>query len=186
MRFRLGDQVAVIDEPVKGRITAIQDGMVTVETTDGFSVKFSSTELVVIKEDLGKLSRYSDLSNESLWYKDHKTVRPKKPLFKSERNKQTNGPMEVDLHIEKLVKSTKRMDTYDILNTQISTARRMLEMALSKRIPAVVFIHGVGAGVLKTELTFLFKNYPVRWEAASFRKYGLGATLVTIVQNPRN
>ena len=54
------------------------------------------------------------------------------------------------------------------------------------RISKVVFIHGVGEGVLKSELHYLFSRYPVRFYDASFKKYGLGATEVYIYQNPKS
>ena len=72
-----------------------------------------------------------------------------------------------------------------ILQIQMDEAKRKLEFAIRNRIQKIVFIHGVGAGVLKTELEFLFNNFPVKWYAASFKKYGLGATEVYIFQNPK-
>ena len=63
--------------------------------------------------------------------------------------------MEVDLHIHQLVKSTKNMSNYDMLTLQLDTAKRRLEFAISKRIQRVIFIHGVGAGVLKLEMEYL-------------------------------
>jgi hypothetical protein len=50
----------------------------------------------------------------------------------------------------------------------------------------LVFIHGVGEGVLEKELKFLFGRYPVRYEPASYRKYGMGATAVYVIQNLKN
>ena len=92
--------------------------------------------------------------------------------------------MEVDLHIEKLVKQTKGLGHYDMLNIQLETAKRQLEFAMHKGIQKVVFIHGVGEGVLKEELLFLFKKYErVQFYEAEYRKYGLGATEVYITQS---
>lgn len=71
-----------------------------------------------------------------------------------------------------------------MLNIQLETAKRKLEFAIKKRISKIVFIHGVGEGVLKSELVRLFKNYPVKFYDASYKKYGLGATEVYIFQNP--
>jgi dsDNA-specific endonuclease/ATPase MutS2 len=71
-----------------------------------------------------------------------------------------------------------------MLNLQIDTAKRKLEYAIQKRISKVVFIHGVGEGVLKSELQFLLQKYPVKYYDASYQKYGLGATEVYIFQNP--
>ncbi|MCB0433939.1 MAG: Smr/MutS family protein, partial [Mangrovimonas sp.] len=66
---------------------------------------------------------------------------------------------------------------------QLETARRQLEFAIKKRIQKVVFIHGVGEGVLRTELEFLFGRYDnVSFYDANYQKYGLGATEVYIFQ----
>jgi len=65
---------------------------------------------------------------------------------------------------------------------QLDTARRQLEFAIRKRIQKVVFIHGVGEGVLKTELEYLFGRYNVKYYDADYQKYGLGATEVYIYQ----
>lgn len=47
----------------------------------------------------------------------------------------------------------------------------------------MVFIHGVGAGVLKEELQYLFKRYDgIRVYEGDYKKYGLGATEVYITQ----
>ena len=83
-----------------------------------------------------------------------------------------------------MVKSTNRLDNYDILTIQLETAKRKLEYAIQKRISKIIFIHGVGEGVLKSELEYLFKKYPVKYYDASYQKYGLGATEVYIFQNP--
>jgi len=92
--------------------------------------------------------------------------------------------MEVDLHIHHLTKSNKGMSNYDMLNIQIETAKRQLEFAMRKRIQKVVFIHGVGEGVLKEELKYLFGRYDnVKYYDADYQKYGLGATEVYIFQN---
>ena len=78
------------------------------------------------------------------------------------------------------------MDPFDILNLQLDTAKRQLDFAISKRIQRVVFIHGVGQGVLKTELGFLLKKYSgIRHYEADFQKYGWGATEVYLYQNAR-
>ena len=92
--------------------------------------------------------------------------------------------MEVDLHIEKLVPYLKGLSNHDILTKQIDTARGQLEFAIRKRIQKIVFIHGVGEGVLKAELEYLFSRYDnVKFYDADYQRYGLGATEVYIFQN---
>ena len=92
--------------------------------------------------------------------------------------------MEVDLHIWKLVDKTKGLTNFEMLNIQLETAKRQLEFAIRKRIQRIVFIHGVGEGVLKAELVTLFNRYEgLKWYDTDFRKYGVGATEVYIFQN---
>jgi dsDNA-specific endonuclease/ATPase MutS2 len=76
------------------------------------------------------------------------------------------------------------MSNFDILNIQLDTAKRQIEFAVRKRIPKIVFIHGVGEGVLKAELDYLLGRYDnLKFYDANFQKYGVGATEVYIFQN---
>jgi dsDNA-specific endonuclease/ATPase MutS2 len=94
--------------------------------------------------------------------------------------------MEVDLHIHQLVPKTKGMDNFDMLTLQIDTAKRQLEFAIKKRIQRVVFIHGVGEGVLRAELEYLFRQYGnLQFDDADYKKYGRGATEVYIFQSKK-
>lgn len=186
MKFKIGDTVAVLDDVIKGKVIAIKNNAISIESSDGFSFDFLPNELVVIKESQSELSKYSDISNENLLEKMNETSNKRNaPKFKSSLKIDDTPPMEVDLHIHHLTESTRNMDNYDMLNLQIETAKHKIEYAIRNRIPKIVFIHGVGAGVLKTELDFLLDNYHVDVYAASFKKYGLGATEVYIYQNPK-
>lgn len=76
------------------------------------------------------------------------------------------------------------MSNYDILTLQIDTAKHQLEFAMRKRIQKIVFIHGVGEGVLKAELDFLLGRYDnLKFYDADYQKYGVGATEVYFFQN---
>ena len=184
MNFSIGDTVVVIDDVIKGVVTEIYHHKIIIEDKDGFSFEFSPKELVIVHNDQGEMSKFSDIHNEDLMDKIHEKPK-KKYAVKKVLKVEKQPPMEVDLHIHHLVATTKGMDNFDMLNLQIDTAKQKLEFAIRNRIPKVVFIHGVGEGVLKTELEFLFKKYHVEWYAASFKKYGLGATEVYIYQNPK-
>ncbi len=185
MKFKVNDKVAVIDDLIKGKVIAVSENNIKVEATDGFIFNFSPTELIVIKEDQKELSKFSDINNEDLIEKAIEPSKKNKPKFKSNLKPDKLPPMEVDLHIQNLTSTTRGLDNYDMLTLQMDTAKKKLEFAIRNRIPKVVFIHGVGEGVLKSELEFLFKKYPVEWYEASFKKYGLGATEVYIYQNPK-
>lgn len=187
MSFNIGDKVAVLDDVISGKVIAIHPTKIVIETSDGFPFEFMPKELVVIKQNQSELSKYSDISNESLLKQNEDfTSKKKTAKFKTDLKPDKQPPMEVDLHIHNLTASVKGMDNYDMLTIQMEHAKHKLEFAIRNRIPKVVFIHGVGAGVLKSELEFLFKNYHVEYYEASYKKYGLGATEVYIYQNVKS
>lgn len=182
MYFEIGKQVAVLDDTLKGIIVSIENQIIDIQDSDGMIYQYSQNELVIIDEDQYQLSKYSDINNSLLNDKIQDQI--KKPSsFKKDKNEVI---LEVDLHINQLIKSTKGMDNFDMLSLQLDTAKRKIEYAISKRISKIVFIHGVGEGVLKSELHYLFGRYPVRFYDASYKKYGLGATEVYIYQNPKS
>ncbi|WP_439131323.1 Smr/MutS family protein [Polaribacter sp.] len=179
MRLEIGNKVAVLDDVIKGIVTNINGDEISIKSDDGMIFNFSASELVKIGKDQYELSKFSDINNPLL--KDKlSTQKPKKSHFVKDKNEVI---LEVDLHINQLIKSTRGLDNYDMLNLQLDTAKRKIEFAIAKRISKIVFIHGVGEGVLKGELLRLLNKYPVKYYDASYKKYGLGATEVYIYQN---
>jgi dsDNA-specific endonuclease/ATPase MutS2 len=82
------------------------------------------------------------------------------------------------------MKNPKAIGKFEMLNLQLDTAKRQLDFAISKRIQKIVFIHGVGEGVLKEELGYMLRKYDnVKFYDADYQKYGLGATEVYVFQN---
>lgn len=181
MKFCIGDIASVLDDVVKGEVTKIEGNRVYIIDNTGMEFSYDTSELVKIDNNQKQLLTYNQASDHLLQRKISEKTNNRKSAFKKTKNEIV---FEVDLHINQLVKSTKGLDNYDILNLQIDTAKRKLEYAIQKRISKVVFIHGVGEGVLKSELQFLFQKYPVKHYDASYQKYGLGATEVYIFQNP--
>ncbi|MBS9461510.1 DNA mismatch repair protein MutS [Flagellimonas sp. 389] len=176
--FKIGDQVEVLDEDISGKISGIEGARVTIITTDGFPMEYSMKELVKISDDI----RVTGYEVEKI--KKEKEL-PKKRFGRLAKQKERNLPkMEVDLHINQLVRSAKGLTNFDMLNLQLETAKRQLDFAIKKRIQKVVFIHGVGEGILKEELHYLFNRYDnLKFYDADYQKYGLGATEVYIFQN---
>jgi|TARA_B110000116_G_C16732348_1_gene534313 hypothetical protein len=182
MYFNIGKKVAVLDDILKGVIVSLNGQVVGIKDDDGMVYEYNQNELVVIEEDQHQLSKYSDINNP-LFNDKLQDQKVKGSSFKKENNEVI---LEVDLHINQLIKSTTGMDNFEMLSLQLETAKRKIEYAISKRISKIIFIHGVGEGVLKSELHYLFGRYPVRFYDASYKKYGLGATEVYIYQNPKS
>jgi dsDNA-specific endonuclease/ATPase MutS2 len=179
MSLEIGNKVAVLDDVLKGIIIKIVGKNIDIKTDDGMILTFLASELVKIEKDQFELSKFSDINHHLL--KEKIASQPsKKSAFKKEKNEVI---FEVDLHINQLVNSTRGLDNYDMLNIQLDTAKRKIEYAIAQRIPKIVLIHGVGEGVLKSELIRLLQKYPVKYYDASYKKYGLGATEVYVFQN---
>lgn len=181
-KFEIGDKVAVLDDDISGVVIKVQNNEISVETTDKFVMTFFVNELVKINNS-NELSGFFSTQSLGSVLKDKEE--PKKRSFvKEKRSRKDEFVLEVDLHIEKLVPSKRGMSNYDILTLQMETAKRQLDFAIKNRMPKVVFIHGVGEGVLKAELDFMLGRYDnISFQDANYQKYGLGATEVYIKQN---
>ena len=183
MSFKIGDRAMVLDDNLFGVVKKVVGSTIFLETKDGFLLEFNSQELVL---DTDENALQTDIFNK----KDIKQVLLEKELNKRKAHKRVKvkerhePTMEVDLHIHQLVKSNKGMSNHEMLTLQLDTARHKLDWAIKKRIRKIVFIHGVGEGVLKMELNYLFRRYDnVKYYDANYQKYGLGATEVYIYQN---
>ena len=181
-KFEIGDKVAVLDDDISGVVIKVQNNEISVETTDDFVMTFFVNELVKINNS-NELSGFFSTQSLGSVLKDKEE--PKKRSFvKEKRSRKDEFVLEVDLHIEKLVPSKRGMSNYDILTFQMEHAKHKLDFAIKNRMPKVVFIHGVGEGVLKAELDFMLGRYDtISFQDANYQKYGLGATEVYIKQN---
>jgi dsDNA-specific endonuclease/ATPase MutS2 len=175
--FEIGDFVEGKDDLLKGKITAIGKEFVTVETTDGFMLNVKSKDLI-------KIGDFSDLLKKNPVAAPVKDWGKKKvPLIKPTKTKRNEFIVEIDLHIEKLTSHSNALQPFDILDLQLETAKKQLEFAIRKKFPALIFIHGVGDGVLKAELYTLLNRYEgISFSEANFSRYGAGATHISISQ----
>lgn len=174
-----GDKVSVLDDAIDGVVVDVKGNEVTIETTDGFNLTFKSSELI-------KIGNTNDMNfnfNKSQIISEKEVPKPNYTNTEKKSKKEIPVP-DFDLHIEKLVKNHKSMSNYDILTIQTETAKRHIEFAIRNRIPKIVFIHGVGEGILKSELDFMLGRYDnVTFQDANYQKYGQGATEVYFKQN---
>ncbi len=90
--------------------------------------------------------------------------------------------IEIDLHINELIDTTVGLDNTAMLNIQLDKFREVMEQNKFRKKQKIVFIHGKGEGVLRNaiiqELKTKYKN--CRFQDASFKEYGFGATMVTV------
>ena len=110
--------------------------------------------------------------------KGNKEAIEEKALIKTS----ATGILEVDLHASALLETTAGMDNTAILKYQMEKFNEAMKTVIRKKGQRIVFIHGKGDGVLrKAILSELKTKYPTcRWQDASFKEYGYGATMVTV------
>ncbi|NOY37237.1 MAG: DUF2027 domain-containing protein [Chlorobi bacterium] len=85
---------------------------------------------------------------------------------------------EVDLHIETITDDFARLAPGEILEIQLARFETALEGARHSGQKKIVFIHGLGHGKLKFEIRKILDQKKIRYQDASFKEYGYGATMV--------
>jgi len=176
--FKIGDHISMLNEPITGIIEHINNPYIIFLDQDGFEHECLMPEIV---PNLNLHNLIDKGLEEGIQSK--KEANPISETKKISKKRNGSKILEVDLHIQELVESEKGMRNIDMLNLQLQTATKQMEYAMQNKIQRVVFIHGIGTGVLKKELHLLLKKYKVEIYEASYSKYGQGATEVYVYQN---
>jgi hypothetical protein len=172
---KVGDTVRFLNEKGEGILKEfISSVKARVEISDGIEIEVPIKELVplppVSLKDISILS-----------YKKNIGPQPKANNLKVSKAHAKNEMM-VDLHIEKLVEDYFGLTNSETLDIQVRHFKRKLELAVNGHINTIVFIHGVGNGVLRQAIRDMLKAYEgIEYSDASYNKFGAGATEVRII-----
>ena len=133
-----------------------------------------------LQEELDKMT---DKDFKKVINEKDKDNRPKE----QEKKEKTPEIVEVDLHIEELIDNANGLSNREILEIQLDKFYREMDTAIKNHVKRIVFIHGVGNGVLKQEITKKLKSKYARFnfQDASFKEYGYGATMVILRRKRR-
>lgn len=182
MEIKVGNSVFVIDEDLSGTVTRVEGNRVTFECEDGFDYTYFKDQLIVLDEE-GKATHevkayqaehekgYTPTAvehNPSRYFEEKIKFKGKKPEF--------------DLHIEEIAPDAKFKTKHEALLFQLDFVRHVIHLAYRRRVPRLVFVHGVGKGVLRDQLReMLINDYPnIEFLDGSYTKFGDGATEVMI------
>ena len=123
------------------------------------------------------------ISNEDI----QKAIREKEGPTRRARiqkiaKKDKDDVLEVDLHINELLDTTAGMSNKEMLDYQMNKFHEVMKENKNKKKRKIVFIHGKGDGILKSEIIKAFKREykHLDYQDASFQEYGYGATMVII------
>jgi dsDNA-specific endonuclease/ATPase MutS2 len=174
MNISAGCKVRFLNDVGEGRVLSVDGHSATVLREDGFEEDFPCEHLIPIDEE--------DILEKSL---QHAEVRPKDveviKVSKSESYTPSTDFMEVDLHIHNLVDNERQISKDKMLDIQLYHARRAIDQARKRKVRRLVLIHGIGQGILRTEIIKLLDGYDrLQYFDASFQKYGKGATEVEL------
>ena len=131
-------------------------------------ISVTKTENEIDPQDLARLTSIREFKSRA-------------KVSKSSKEYLRSLEKEVDLHIEELVENTSGLSNFEMLNIQLERFEKELDEAIQKHMKKITFIHGVGNGRLKQEITSVLKSTRgVTFQDAPYKDYGYGATQVNI------
>lgn len=187
MKILIGNKVKFINENIEGVVTEIlAENKVKVLANDSFDYEVSLDEIIIINDDntlnytvnkelISNKIKSSNMSSNKGMSSNILTKYVTTTKYQYEK------VIEVDLHLEELVEYPNKLEDWQKLYTQMQHVKKCLNAAFEQRIKKMVFIHGVGTGVLKIELRNFLSNYDdIIVKDADYREYGSGATEVIL------
>lgn len=196
MQFKLGERVKFLNDKGEGTVVGFpKKGWVSVEDRDGFTYDHPEEELVPVGDWNKEHDKYEKTQPDIMDVVERnldKNIAQKanekfKLLYKNKdatNVKRRGESMEVDLHIHELIEYHERLNNGDIIQIQLEHFERTLRLAEQKKMSRVIYIHGIGQGVLRAEIRKMLHEYYPNCEFmdAPYDKYGYGATEVRIHQ----
>ena len=194
--IKVGDRVKFLNNVGEGVVLEIKGDIFVVEDEDGFDREYKSNDLINVgaadeeREMYGnKLPDLSEVLARDISEERQKKIQEEFELkyanARATIQKKRGEFMEVDLHFHELVEDMSGLKDRTKLDIQLNHFERMMKIAAEQRIRRVVFIHGVGQGVLRhqirSRLDMYYPNCTVR--DANPREYGYGATEVFLGQS---
>ena len=193
--FEKGQRVKFLNDVGLAVVLRMEGELVVVEDEDGFERSVERRELIAALEPEVEADKYGNTIPDiaTLLAQDvgEKRMRELQKEFEVRyQNSQATSMarrdvhMEVDLHIHELVDDQRGLPDRAKLAIQMDHFDRMMDIAKREKLRRIVFIHGVGQGVLRHQIrTSLDQHHPdCTYREGDPRKYGSGATEVWLGQ----
>ncbi len=145
-----GDKIKFIHQKLEGTVVQIQsNGTIEIELLDGFIITAQPHELVAIDRNNDFMS--TNISTQKI--KQSIAIKEKKV----KKHQQSISTI-IDLHIEKLAKDYKKLNSSQIISIQLAHFDSKLKSAIRLKQKEVVCVHGIGKGVLRKQIHELLKG----------------------------
>ena len=194
-KVKVGDRVKFLNDVGEGVVIKVGTSIAIVEDESGFDHEYDLAELLPVGGEVEEEERYGNnlpdmsevLARDISEEKQKKLQEAFDIKYANERatNQKRRGEfMEVDLHFHELVEDISGLKDRTKLDIQLNHFERMMRIAAEQRIRKVIFIHGVGQGVLRHQIRSRLEMYYPECSVrdANPREYGSGATEVLLGQ----
>lgn len=141
MKFKVGDTVSILDEPLIGKILNV-GARIKVLLEDGFEESFLPSQLSVYTKGL---------FNHEPEMKDQASA----PQFKTQKIS------EIDLHFDAQRMKIHSIEPQEVLQRQLILLQEEIRESIFNKTDRLIVIHGIGKGVLKQEVLKLAQNYAI-------------------------
>lgn len=190
--FKIGSRVIALDDDFKGKIIdLLANDYFVIEDETGFDYTYHKSQIIIdanfLEKDIVREFNPQELTKKASKEKrKHSidTIQENQKPWVEKWNKKTLF-VEIDLHIHELIPSYNHLTNTKMLQLQMDTFKRCLEYVENNKIKELIAIHGLGQGVLRTEIHKYIKNKFAYMEIsdANYKKYGMGASCITIYYN---
>jgi len=168
MDFNIGDKVLFKNENLKGEVVKINSNFkLIVLSSDGFELNVAVKDLVKIEKGTDKAISYGEYT----YTKDVDRI-----TSKSKKRQKGQSVLKVDLHIELLTSNYHYLDNFEIVQMQLNECHKKIQQTINSNISKLIIVHGIGTGVLRSEVHKLLRNYNLRF----YLSKDAGATEVMI------
>lgn len=155
VEFRIGDKVILKKDRTKATVLlSIGDRKVKIEDEYGFEYIVSRSDILPLNESTNIVSAYGrdfEVKDE-----DVRKKREKKTYF---RKTDRGGMVKIDLHIEQITSYYHHMKNSEIVQIQMEYCKKELDQSMMKNKKSIEIVHGIGGGVLKSEVHKLLDLY---------------------------
>ena len=195
-KLKVGDRVKFLNDIGVGVIIKVGESTAIVEDESGFDNEYDLAELLpVVGEEEGEKRYGNNLPDmNEILARDISEEKQKKlqqafdikyANARATNQKRRGEFIEVDLHFHELVEDMSGLKDRTKLDIQLNHFERMMRIAAEQRIRQVIFIHGVGQGVLRHQIRSRLEMYYPECSVrdANPREYGSGATEVLLGQS---
>lgn len=190
--FKIGAKVRFLNDVGEGTVKGFSgDDQVLVEDENGFEYEHYAKDLIPMEAKAEMEQAYERvvpsvleiLQQEMDPNRQRKMEQDFKAKYKEAQARPSGGTVEeVDLHLHAIVDSQAGLSPGVMLELQIAHFERMLQIGIRQRTKKMIFIHGIGQGVLRHQIWSRVEQYypDCSCRSADPRQYGNGATEVWI------